>query len=97
MSGLYSTSRWVKRRAWQLRNEPVCRICVAQGLLTEATVADHIIPHRQDPTLFWTGELQSLCKRCHDSAKQSEEKLGYRKGVGVDGYPVDPKHPWNNS
>lgn len=39
--------------------------------------------------------LQSLCKPHHDSAKQSEERLGYAKGCDVDGRPIDPAHPWN--
>lgn len=72
-------------------------MCQALGVLTPATVADHVTPHRQDQTLFWQGELQSLCKYHHDSAKQSEEKLGYAKGVDVSGNPVDPNHPWNTA
>lgn len=65
--------RWRLRRAYQLASEPLCRVCKSKGLLTPARVADHIIPHRGDPTLFWGGELQSLCDNCHSSAKQSEE------------------------
>lgn len=38
-------------------------------------VADHIRPHRGDELLFWAeGNLQCLCKACHDGAKQSEER-----------------------
>lgn len=40
-------------------------------------VADHRIAHRGDETLFWAPEnLQCLCKRCHDGAKQREERGG---------------------
>jgi len=39
--------------------------------------------------------MQSLCAHCHNSTKQSEERLGYSRGVGPDGYPIDPRHPTN--
>ena len=64
--------RWQKRWEHHLRGEPLCRMCAAQGLVTAATVADHITPHRGDPELF-DGPLQSLCDPCHSSAKQREE------------------------
>jgi hypothetical protein len=44
---------------------------------------------------MWFGELQSLCKFHHDSAKQQEEKMGYRSDIGADGWPMDPRHPVN--
>lgn len=60
-----------------------------------ATVADHITPHRGDHTLFFDYEnTQSLCDHCHSSAKQSEERIGYSKEIGIDGLPIDPKHPF---
>lgn len=97
MTGLYSTVRWYRKRAHQLRHEPICRMCNALGVITEATVADHVIPHRHDERLFWSGELQSLCKFHHDSAKKSIENLGYDKAVDVSGNPTDPAHPWNRT
>ena len=40
-------------------------------------VADHKIAHRGDETLFWArGNLQCLCKGCHDGAKQKAERGG---------------------
>jgi 5-methylcytosine-specific restriction protein A len=64
--------QWRKRRAAHLASEPLCRMCRDKGLIVPATVADHIVPHRGDKTLFM-GELQSLCTRCHASTKQSQE------------------------
>lgn len=47
-------------------------------------------------TLFFDGtNLQSLCKLCHDSAKQREEKSGVVVGCDVNGLPIDPNHHWN--
>ena len=81
--------RWRIRRALQLDKQPLCVMCKADGRITPATVADHITPHKGDPLLF-AGPLQSLCKACHDSRKQSEEKQAENTPTpcGVDGYPV---------
>ena len=52
-------------------------MCERRGVLTPATVVDHIIPHRGDMTLFWdSANWQPLCKSCHDSDKQMLEKSG---------------------
>jgi 5-methylcytosine-specific restriction enzyme A len=69
----YSKAQWQKRRAHQLRNYPLCAMCLAQGITTPATIADHVTPHRGDSQSFWYGTLQSLCKYHHDSTKQLEE------------------------
>jgi hypothetical protein len=65
-----------------------------KGKVIAAEVADHVIPHRDSYELFWFGELQSLCKNCHDSVKQQEEISGFNREIGVDGFPVDPHHPF---
>ena len=45
--------------------------------------------------LIDAGALQSLCKACYDSTKQTEERRGYSREVGTDGFPLDPRHPGN--
>ncbi len=91
---LYKTARWLARREAQLRAEPVCRLCLEiEGRITTATVADHVRPHRGDQMLF-EGELQSLCKRHHDSWKKQIEERGYFDGFDAKGDPLDPSHPW---
>lgn len=49
-------------------------------------MADHVVPHRDDYGLFWFGELQSLCKSCHDGKKQRAERRADLKG-GVKSSP----------
>jgi hypothetical protein len=73
--------------------EPLCRFCLARGRATLASIADHIETHRGDWNKLRLGELQSLCKQCHDSAKQFLEHRGYVPDVGPDGFPLDPAHP----
>jgi 5-methylcytosine-specific restriction endonuclease McrA len=72
-------------------------MCQKQGRVTAASVVDHIIPHKGDQKLFWdsANNWQSLCKDHHDAAKQAEERHGYSSEVGLDGWPIDQKHPAN--
>lgn len=70
----YQTKEWKAKRAEQLAREPYCRACAEEGRVTPASVCDHVEPHRGDPVKFWQGETQSLCKPCHDGAKQREER-----------------------
>ena len=39
------TASWARRRAHQLRVEPLCRLCLEAGRVVPATVADHATPH----------------------------------------------------
>ncbi len=55
--------------------------------------------HHGDVNKFWLGELQSLCQHCHVTAKYDIETRGYRRDIGFDGWPLDPRHPcylWEN-
>ena len=91
----YSKASWLRRRKMQLNAHPLCSMCAARGVLTPATVADHVRPHKGDWNLFALGELQSLCKPCHDSSKRFFELRGYSNDAGADGWPTDPNHPAN--
>jgi 5-methylcytosine-specific restriction enzyme A len=91
----YGRRRWRNRARHQLLIEPLCRFCKERGLVVPATIADHCVPHRGDWNAFWLGELQSLCGPCHNRAKRYEENRGFRPDIGLDGYPLDPRHPAN--
>lgn len=94
-SHLYKTAAWQRRRAAQLRQHPLCVMCLSMdNRITAASVADHITPHRGDPVLF-RGPLQSLCASCHSRRKQQLETTGHVRGCDVNGRPLDPNHPWN--
>lgn len=58
---------WRKARRRFLAVNPLCAACLKRGVLTPATVVDHIVPHRGDQRLFWDQKnWQPLCKQCHD-------------------------------
>jgi 5-methylcytosine-specific restriction endonuclease McrA len=92
---LYHSKQWHSLRVRQLKASPLCVMCGQLGNTVAATVVDHIKPHRGDESLFFNpANLQSLCKRCHDSAKQTLERSGVLIGCGADGTPLDPNHHW---
>lgn len=93
---LYSTAAWKAKRLAQLAAYPLCLLCEAAGLVVGAAIVDHVKPHKGDLDLFWNGGVQSLCKRCHDGAKQRIERGGFDSATDIYGYPIDPAHPSNH-
>lgn len=96
-SHLYNSRRWRRRSSLQLKQHPLCAVCAARGVVTAASIAHHIVPHRGDEQLFWFGSLASTCKPCHDSEIQELEKRGYSTTIGADGYPISALHPFNQN
>lgn len=95
---LYNSKSWFRLRHHQLQSQPLCVMCDALGKLTPATVVDHITPHKGDLQLFSDpANLQSVCKPCHDKAKQIQETKGHLIGGKPDGMPIDPNHHWNRA
>ena len=65
---------WQKARVRYLHSHPLCVECKKVGRLTQATVVDHIVPHRGDQKLFWDeSNWQPLCKPCHDKKTWNED------------------------
>jgi 5-methylcytosine-specific restriction enzyme A len=72
---LYRTAAWLRLRRAQIAGQPLCTICEEGGIITPATVCDHIQPHRGDAARFWAGPFQSLCEVCHNRVKQRQERV----------------------
>ena len=49
---LYNTRRWQRRAKLQITEFPLCAMCLARKIVTPATVADHVEPHRGDDVSF---------------------------------------------
>ncbi|MGC2080726.1 MAG: HNH endonuclease [Xanthobacteraceae bacterium] len=92
----YGLLRWKRRARHQIRAHPLCAECEKQGRITPATIADHHPPHNGDWNAFRLGPLQSLCGVCHE---RKHNRLGFAQGaskaVDPDGFPIDPRHPFN--
>jgi hypothetical protein len=107
----YCSAEWKRIRREHLASEPLCRMCLAAGIVNDGTltmggqvqrdarrrfvVVDHITPWRGDLEAARRGPFQTLCPDHHDKAKQVEDLRGYSPKVGADGWPVDNRHPAN--
>lgn len=82
----YKTSNWHRLRYRVLSRNPLCKFCGSKGLIVEASVVDHINPHKGDINKFFDiNNLQSLCAHCHNSTKQRLEKSG-EFGCDINGF-----------
>lgn len=78
----YRTARWRRLRLTIFARDLFTCQMEGCGRLegdTSLLVCDHKTPHKGDRTLFWSERnLQTLCKPCHDSLKQREERRTQR-------------------
>ena len=91
MGRLHDKAAWHRRARRQLQCEPLCAMCLSEGKIVAARIADHV--ERNVPQKFWAGALQSLCPHCHESRKRRLEHCGYDNTIGLDGMPTDLRHP----
>ena len=68
----YRSTAWRKLRAEQLRRQPLCECCLAQGRHTPARVVDHIRPVNLGGAPLDLENLQSLCAVCHNRKSGTE-------------------------
>lgn len=69
--------KWHQFRTQYLKEHPLCKQCLIEGISTPATEVDHIVPHNGNERLMWDeSNLQPLCKRCH-SKKTARENGGF--------------------
>ena len=69
--------RWRRARAAYLARHPLCADCRAQGRVVQATVVDHVVPHRGNQKLFWDeSNWAPACKPCHDAKTAREGRWG---------------------
>jgi len=93
---------WYKSPAWKIRKrdqrakQPLCELCLADGLTRLMSIVDHHPPHRDDYAQFFTGPVRSLCKPHHDSVAQADEARGFSVQTGADGWPTDDQNPFNS-
>lgn len=92
----YNDRRWQKARRMFLRAHPLCAMCDKVGIITTATVVDHITPHDGDYDLFWDMDnWQPLCASCHSGIKRVADRHGASQTCDINGNPIDPGHRWN--
>jgi 5-methylcytosine-specific restriction endonuclease McrA len=89
---LYKTALWQTLRAQILTRDLYtcqrcgCRLTQGRSRPTDAVV-NHITPHKGSVDLFSDPDnLEAVCKQCHDSRIQGEER---GTTIGPDGWAVD--------
>jgi 5-methylcytosine-specific restriction protein A len=82
--GWYKTRRWQDlRMAVFVRDGFVCQrsgvLCIGRHPAPDSPVANHRVPHKGDPALFWDiGNIETVTKAVHDGEVQAEERAGER-------------------
>lgn len=79
-SAFYQSSRWRRLRQVKLNADPLCEECRRRGLVTEATVVDHIVPINEGGAALDLRNLQSLCDACHNrkSGREAHKRTSRR-------------------
>ena len=65
-SSFYNSWAWRKKRRRHLQKYPLCIMCHHAGIITNATVVDHIKPIREGGSKMSSVNHQSLCEYHHN-------------------------------
>ena len=75
----YNTRQWLTLRQIQLSKNPICAGCHANGIVTAASVVDHLFPWSHiSEQAFFINRFQSLCVTHHAEKTQLERHGIYR-------------------
>ena len=86
----YNCKEWHNLRTYILQNEPLCRHCKENDIITPATECDHIIDIDEAPHLrLKFDNIQPLCKECH--SKKTFNKILHNR----DKLKLNTRTKWN--
>jgi 5-methylcytosine-specific restriction protein A len=74
-------------RKARLAREPLCRDCADNGLVTEATTPDHILPLALGGT-DTDDNVRCLCDEHHRIRTAEQFGHNIKPTIGVDGWPI---------
>lgn len=93
----YNRADWKRIRLAYLAIEPLCRRCLATGILNDGSkamdgtpqasrrrrhlIVNHIGGHGGDRQKFLNGPFETLCPDHHDIVAQAEERGGEREAI----------------
>ncbi|GHU99172.1 HNH endonuclease [Clostridia bacterium] len=72
LQAFYNGSRWRAMAKRQLKRQPLCGRCLAEGRLSAARIADHIVSIKNGGARYDADNLQSLCVACHNKKTAKE-------------------------
>ena len=87
--GFYSSREWYRLRSKTLKAcDYRCAMCSVSVYGKHMAHVDHVLPRRSHPHLqLEPTNLQVLCVKCHNSAKQKHEGNPEMEAIGLDGLP----------
>lgn len=83
-------SAWDKiRKVILQRDKHMCQACLRRGKAKPGNHVDHIKPKAKGGTDA-EGNLETLCKHCHDikTTEETGKKFRPRSTIGIDGWPT---------
>lgn len=84
----YGTA-WDKLRKRILaRDKHLCQACLRAGRITAGNHVDHIKPKAKGGT-DEEGNLEVLCRPCHEAKTTRDSGRRVRPTIGVDGWPTE--------
>lgn len=69
---VYSSQRWQAIRRVVLGRDPLCVLCLQEGIVRASEVVDHIQSMQDGGAQFDLENLQGLCVICHNRKSQLE-------------------------
>lgn len=85
----YDTKSWINTRNKMRALEPLCRMCLDDGMLSAMEHVDHIIRKEHMDNPYDLDGLMSLCRDCHSKKTREEQRYyidGMYSGTGINPY-----------
>jgi len=73
-NSIYHTRQWRNDRDRHIKANPLCVICLSNGITTASSVSDHIKEISQGGDVWDWDNRQALCTRCHNRKTQLNKK-----------------------
>jgi 5-methylcytosine-specific restriction protein A len=88
----YHSKEWKETRKWFAKRHPLCIVCKANGIAQSVEIVDHIIEIKDGGSMLCVTNLQSLCRRHHNTktAQAVTERGGRVESL-------QPHNPGNDS
>ena len=70
----YQSKAWVKLRTLKVADQPLCEVCLSEGIVTGAAQVHHKLDRRTHPDLALDYDnLESICIRHHNEKRRKQQ------------------------
>lgn len=85
---LRKTAKYQRMRLAFLKNNPLCEVCKAAGIIRVAQELDHVEPVKDAPARFWdVSNFAAICRAHHElksaaeNSDESPERAAWRERI----------------